>query len=211
MSTTESSPEQILADALEARNSEVAEVVRDGRRLRAERGRSAVVQATFDLIQEGGNPTIAEIADRAGISERTVFRYFPDRDTLMAAVASEVVPLVAPLLEATRPDGDLATRARALVAARVELIRIGGQFARSVEMNAPRSQLAKDLIALRVERLRSQTGDFLAPEISAAGSFALPVIDGLLSHHSIGELRTQMDDEQVVEALLTAVLRLLQS
>lgn len=209
MTTTDPSPEQILADALESRNAASAELIRDGRRLRAERGRMAVVQATFDLIQEAANPTIAEVADRAGISERTVFRYFADRDSLLAAVAAEVFPLVQPMLVVERPDADFSTRLRRLLELRIKLLRIGGAFARSVENNAPHSALAKDLVALRMETLRAQVVDFLEPELSEAGSFALPLIDTLLSHRSVFDLSAEMDDDAILAALETGITRIL--
>ncbi len=49
----------------------------DGRRARRERGRSAVIDAVFELLQEGRiPPPVEEVADRAQVSPSTVFRYF---------------------------------------------------------------------------------------------------------------------------------------
>src|SRR5690242_15042648 len=83
-----------LIAALQVRGA--AEPVIDGRRLRAERGRAAVVAATLELV-DGGNPvpTFADIAEVSGVSERTIFRYFPDREALFGAVATEVFPRIA--------------------------------------------------------------------------------------------------------------------
>lgn len=58
----------------------------DGRHERSQKSRDAVVEAMLALIQETGAPPIAEeVAERAGISRRTVFRLFEDMDTLRAA------------------------------------------------------------------------------------------------------------------------------
>src|SRR6478736_1996929 len=135
----------------------VAEPVIDGRRRRAERGRAAVVTATLELVDAGNPvPTFADIAEASGVSERTIFRYFPDRDALFGAVASEVFPRVAHCLVLDPPPGDLATRAPALVALRVELAGRTAGLARSVDRLAPTSRLGAALMAVRNERLCEQ-------------------------------------------------------
>ena len=75
---------------------------RDGRTVRAERTRQALVEALLGLLDEGEpKPTAAEIAARAGVSERSVFQHFPDREALLEAVAREqykrVVPTLVPI------------------------------------------------------------------------------------------------------------------
>jgi AcrR family transcriptional regulator len=67
-----------------------AGTVVDGRSLRAERTRTALAAAYLDLLTEGDlRPTAERIAERAGCSPRSVFKHFPDRESLFAA-ASEV-------------------------------------------------------------------------------------------------------------------------
>ena len=56
---------------------------RDGRTVRAERTRQALVDALLSLLDEGQlQPTAERIAVRAGVSERSVFQHFPDREAL---------------------------------------------------------------------------------------------------------------------------------
>jgi AcrR family transcriptional regulator len=63
---------------------------RDGRSLRAERTRASLAQAYLDLVTEGNpRPTAEQIAARAKVSPRSVFKHFPDREDLFQA-ASEV-------------------------------------------------------------------------------------------------------------------------
>src|SRR3954469_16657881 len=58
----------------------------DGRRLRREQNREAVVDALVALFEEGSyTPSTNEIAERAGISPRSLFRYFDDADDLTRA------------------------------------------------------------------------------------------------------------------------------
>lgn len=40
--------------------------------------------AAVSLLREGRTPTVAEAADRAGVSRATAYRYFPTQDTLLA-------------------------------------------------------------------------------------------------------------------------------
>src|SRR5690349_20360766 len=54
-----------------------AESPTDGRLLRSQRTKRAIVDALLDLIREGHmKPSSAEIADRAGVTQRTLFNQF---------------------------------------------------------------------------------------------------------------------------------------
>lgn len=64
----------------------------DGRTARAERTRNAIVDAHLALIDEGDlNPTGERIAERAGISPRTLWTNFKDMETLFAATGQRPV------------------------------------------------------------------------------------------------------------------------
>ena len=64
----------------------------DGRHARKERNRDAVVAATMELLERGCfTPTAQEIADRAGVSLRSVFRYHDNLDALVAAAGMELM------------------------------------------------------------------------------------------------------------------------
>jgi AcrR family transcriptional regulator len=55
----------------------------DGRRLRSERSKQAIIDAVADMIDEGNLiPTAQQASDRAGVGIRTVFRHFNDMETL---------------------------------------------------------------------------------------------------------------------------------
>jgi TetR/AcrR family transcriptional regulator, regulator of autoinduction and epiphytic fitness len=72
---------------------------RDGRTIRAERTRQALADALLGLLDAGDlRPTAAEIAERAGVSERSLFQHFPDREVLFEAVARQQYERVMPTL-----------------------------------------------------------------------------------------------------------------
>jgi len=58
----------------------------DGRRLRSERSRQAIIDAGMALIEEGILvPTAQQISERAGVGIRTFFRHFADMESLFIA------------------------------------------------------------------------------------------------------------------------------
>lgn len=67
--------------------SSAAEKV-DGRVLRGQRNRTALMDALVQLLAEGDlQPRAQQVADRAGISVRSLFQHFPDLDALYAETA----------------------------------------------------------------------------------------------------------------------------
>ncbi|HKY13316.1 MAG TPA: TetR/AcrR family transcriptional regulator [Microthrixaceae bacterium] len=72
--------------------------VPDGRRARSERSRAAIVDAFLGLLPEATRrPTVEEIATAANVSERSVYRHFPDVDSLIESAISRRIELMAPL------------------------------------------------------------------------------------------------------------------
>ncbi len=52
-----------------------------------------ILRAAIELLEHSSvaELTVRDVAAQANISERTVFRYFPDRDAFLEAIASEVI------------------------------------------------------------------------------------------------------------------------
>ncbi len=102
------------------------EHVADGRSARRERNRDAVVDALVELTTEGvDDPSIDDIADRAGVSYRSVYRYFKDRSEMMDAATDRAMAWLQPkLINASGPvsPGDpLDHRIDSIVDARAEM------------------------------------------------------------------------------------------
>ncbi len=60
----------------------------------AEATRNAILDATVGLFLERRSDafSVQEVADRAGLTHRTVYRYFPTRQELMGATAQHLAP-----------------------------------------------------------------------------------------------------------------------
>ncbi|MBK6437450.1 MAG: TetR/AcrR family transcriptional regulator [Candidatus Microthrix sp.] len=95
----------------------------DGRRARRERGRAAVVDALFELLQERHTlPGVEAIAERAGVSVSSVFRYFDGLDDLREHTIERYFERFAPLFEVPQLGaGPLRQRIARLVEARLDL------------------------------------------------------------------------------------------
>lgn len=60
---------------------------RDGRQSQKNRTRKQLVMAAEVLMRAGRQPTVTEVAEEAGISRATAYRYFPTQEMLWAEVA----------------------------------------------------------------------------------------------------------------------------
>ncbi len=64
----------------------------DGRTARREANRERVIEAYVQLLRDGvAEPTAAQLADRAGVTARSVYRYLHDDDTLKREVGERIV------------------------------------------------------------------------------------------------------------------------
>ncbi len=55
----------------------------------ARRNREAILNAARELFAESGDVAMYEVARRAGVGQATLYRNFPDRDALIAALSAE--------------------------------------------------------------------------------------------------------------------------
>ena len=99
-----------------------ADKSRDGRTVRAERTRRALVDALLALLDEGVlRPTTEQIAERAGVSERSLFQHFSDREQLFETVARQQYERVLPTLKAIDASLPVSERIDAFVDQRARL------------------------------------------------------------------------------------------
>jgi AcrR family transcriptional regulator len=71
----------------------------DGRRARGQANRSKLVAAMIELVREGNtSPTAEQVAARAQVALRTVFRHFDDMESLYREINTEMMELITPLI-----------------------------------------------------------------------------------------------------------------
>jgi AcrR family transcriptional regulator len=66
---------------------EVSPKIRKGRESQKNRTRKALVAAAGALMRAGRHTTVTDVAEAAGISRATAYRYFPTQEMLLAEVA----------------------------------------------------------------------------------------------------------------------------
>lgn len=105
----------------------------DGRGLRRQRNIDRALDAFLALAAEGHvDPSWDDIAERAGVSHRSLYRYFDDRHSLLRAAADRAMAKIGPLIEI--PDlgvGTLEQRMSTFVGTRLALYEGFAPIARS--------------------------------------------------------------------------------
>ncbi len=192
-------------------------IVPDGRRRRRIQNREAVVDALLDLYRDGNlRPGTDEIAERAGLSPRSLFRYFDDVDDLARAAVARQQARALPLVPIDTPaKAPLREKAAALVEQRFRLFEAVGQAATVSRIRSPfQPVLARELTQTRAF-LRGQLLELFAPELAAiepaAASSVVAAADVLSSFESYHLLR---DDQGLAvgdakEAMADALLAVL--
>ncbi len=182
----------------------------DGRHARRDRNKYAVVDAYLELVREGiPRPSIAEVADRSGVSHRSVFRYFSDKDELARTAIERQLAVAAPLVPLTvGPGAPLPERIERFVERRLELFAAVAPSARlSRSLAALQPVLANELKTTRAF-LRSQIRHLFRAELGAMDAAertsALAALDALCSLEAVDLMRL---DQELSAADTAATLR----
>jgi TetR/AcrR family transcriptional regulator, regulator of autoinduction and epiphytic fitness len=140
----------------------------DGRARRAERTRARIVEAVLELLDGGElRPGADAIAARAGVSTRTVFTHFPDRQILLAAVAVRQEARVRALLEPVPLDATLAERLDAFVAGRTKVLEAVSGVRRAALLMEPFAPEVAERLAQARAAGRAQVSAVFAAELEA--------------------------------------------
>ena len=186
----------------------------DGRSARAQRTRDSVVDAVLALVAEGDSrPTAREIAERAGISVRSVYVHFDDLDDLFRAAANRHFESLSDLLvpiDATLPGTE---RIAACVDQRVRIHERAGAVRRAADQWAPQSPALAEVI--RQGRLvgRQDLERLFGPVLEgrADHDVALSALDAILGAETWDGLREQgLSVDAAREVLVHTVTRLLE-
>jgi AcrR family transcriptional regulator len=167
------------------------EVADDGRVRRAQRSGQAIAQALLELIGDGVlEPTAQQVAERARVGIRTVFRRFSDMESLFAEVDARLQAEALPLLLGGRPEGSMRNRALALVRRRIEFFERIAPYKRSGNVKRWRSAFLRDRHARLVRVLRTELMRWI-PELGRAAAPVVDALDLATSFEAWDRLRTE--------------------
>jgi TetR/AcrR family transcriptional regulator, regulator of autoinduction and epiphytic fitness len=138
----------------------------DGRSARAARTRETVVDALLALLDEGDlRPTAREIAERAGVSLRSVYVHFDDLEDLFNAASRRHLERIAHLLTPVPTSRPLATRMAAFLDQRAELLEATAGVRRAASLQAPFSPTVAEVARLSRQVGREQIERVFAAEL----------------------------------------------
>lgn len=188
----------------------------DGRTLRRERNQDAVVDAILALLRDGNlKPSAREIADRAGVSLRSLFRHFEDLDALFAAAVRRQLEQVEPAFELDVAPGPVDRRIRALVRHRASLYEQIAPVRRAATLQVPFHDPVRQGLEWSHRTLRHQLVTAFDPELAARSAkdrrMLLEALDVATGWSTWETLRTAQalnvaEAEAVVTTTLTALL-----
>jgi TetR/AcrR family transcriptional regulator of autoinduction and epiphytic fitness len=139
----------------------------DGRNRRRLRSMERAVSAVLDLIADGvPAPTAQQIADRSGISIRTVFRLTDDVESLHAAALQLQTERISPLYVDLPTTGPVSVRIGAMVENRAVIFETIAPVRRVAEGLAWRSPRIAEGLAANHRFLRSQVAEVFHAELS---------------------------------------------
>ncbi|MEN9804398.1 MAG: hypothetical protein RIS41_1245 [Actinomycetota bacterium] len=176
----------------------------DGRRVRGERNKDGVVEALLSLYEAGEvEPSVARVAEVAGVSERSVFRYFEDKDDLIEAAIALQIERVGHLFEDLSVEGPFEQRLDAILDHRLRLFDAISGVMRASEFHEHRSSLVRAGIDRRRAILRAQAVDQFRPELNRLddSSAASRAIDVALSLETISYLTRNYKRSQLRDTL----------
>ena len=161
----------------------------DGRRQRSRDNRARIVEAMLALVAEGDpTPGAEQVAARAGVGLRTVFRHFKDMDSLYGEMAvpieAELRAIIARPLKAT----GWRERVVELVGRRAAAYEKIGPFKRASDINRHRSPYLQARQAEFVSLARELLERELPAELTG-DRVRVEALDLLLSFESWDRLR----------------------
>jgi AcrR family transcriptional regulator len=170
------------------------ERARDGGRLRRAERRELLLDAAAALVAEGSAAavTMEAVAERAGVSRPLVYRHFPNREELIAAVyRRETEHLHDQLAAEVRAAGSLAGMYRALVHGALRAAAERGhlfatlQSAGALSPEVRRDQRRRDAATVRAfaeqARCELRLGDDVAQTVLTTTALLLSLIDPVLA------------------------------
>jgi AcrR family transcriptional regulator len=186
----------------------------DGRSLRRERNRQDIVNALLGLIENGETEiSAALIASKAGLSERSIFRYFDDVNDLYRSVCD--LAFSKEIEYALIDDagvGSLDTKIENFVNQRVRIYTMNEKIAPAARSFAFKNPIIKNQLVVGRKLLRNQIIKHFSEELSAFDKqqqqVAVAIIDSLTTFEYYDMMRSdQKMSVQAIKSVLTESIR----
>ena len=162
----------------------------DGRRLRSERTRLAIINAALALQKEGFLvPTAQQISDRAGVLIRTFFRHFEDMEALFKAADSHYREFYEALFLGGDREGTLDERLDRIVERRADAFEGVWNFALGTQAQLWRYETLRENYSRNQRGLRQNLEDWL-PELGALPYDDRETVDAMTSFEMWHRLRS---------------------
>jgi AcrR family transcriptional regulator len=162
----------------------------DGRRLRSERTRLAIINAALALQKEGFLvPTAQQISDRAGVLIRTFFRHFEDMEALFKAADSHFREFYEALFLGGDREGALEERLDRVVERRADAFEDVWNFALGTQAQLWRYETLRENYSRNQRGLRQNLEDWL-PELGTLPYDDRETIDAMTSFEMWYRLRS---------------------
>jgi AcrR family transcriptional regulator len=166
----------------------------DGRRLRSERTRQAIIEAYLALLRDNPKvPTSVQIAERAGYSVRSIFERFPDLLALRIAATDYAFLLGNAQAPIRDTEADRATRIASQVETRARTCETWLPLWRALNANQGESPELKLRIRLAREMITRRLEIMYRPELSTLDERerkrTLIALEALTDFESWGRMR----------------------
>lgn len=181
----------------------------DGRKLRSEDSKRKIVSAMLELVREGRiAPTAEEVAKRANVGLRTVFRRFKDMESLYAEMSVEINQKVESIIEEPTDTADWKDNLLQLVDRRLRVYEVIMPYRVAAEALKFQSTvlLSRHMEIVREERQRllAVLPDFLLND--------RPLIEGLEAALSFDMWNQLRNDQRLgAEDATAVVVRIVES
>jgi AcrR family transcriptional regulator len=167
----------------------------DGRTLRAERTRRAIIDALLALHREGSlNNSAATIAERAGVSLRALWVNFKDIESLYAAAGTRLAEQMRAEHRPIPADLPLRERVEAFCRQRARMLEIMAPSARAAYLKLPVSPQLRRNRAIQIGRVRDEISTLFAAELDAAGPERARLLNALLIAATFNAWQMGRDD-----------------
>ncbi|CAA0118994.1 Uncharacterised protein [Halioglobus japonicus] len=161
----------------------------DGRRLRSERSRQAIIDAMLELVEEGTLvPTAQQVSERAGVGIRSVFRHFSDMESLFASADVIIRKQYQGLFGGGDREGTLEERVLHAVEQHALAYEAIGKHFLTTKAQLWRYPILREQYARAQRQLRKDLDDWL-PELQDMPADDRELVDSVASFEHWNRLR----------------------